>query len=299
MKNQYVGDIGDYGKYGLLRFLSAKGVKLGINWYLTNNDGSTDGKHTSYLEKASLRYYDPELFDALKQINSFPEKSVKMIENAGIIPDALFYSELLDTSSHEQKSREILRQLWFNNSTLLLKDAELIFADPDNGMTLTKGAIHKDSEKYILPEEIKSYYNSGHNVFFYCHKGRRKWEAWEQYKTAIKDYIRDARVFVLTHHKGTQRSYIFVIHPDDYQKYARILAQFERTPWRNDFFQEPVNGRTAGQEELASIEIPYSDGATLKLSYIVNGMVHIKSSKRPGETHIITPEMLADYLHIY
>ena len=43
MKNQYVGDIGDYGKYGLLRFLAGHGIKIGINWYLTKDDGSADG----------------------------------------------------------------------------------------------------------------------------------------------------------------------------------------------------------------------------------------------------------------
>ena len=37
MKNQYVGDIGDYGKYGLLRFLAEKGIRIGVNWYLTEN----------------------------------------------------------------------------------------------------------------------------------------------------------------------------------------------------------------------------------------------------------------------
>lgn len=39
MKNQYVGDIGDYGKYGLMRFLRDAGVSIGINWYLTPDDG--------------------------------------------------------------------------------------------------------------------------------------------------------------------------------------------------------------------------------------------------------------------
>ncbi len=38
MKNQYVADIGDYGKYGLLRFLARKGIKVGVNWYLTPDD---------------------------------------------------------------------------------------------------------------------------------------------------------------------------------------------------------------------------------------------------------------------
>lgn len=40
MKNQYLTDLGDYGKYGLLRFLTGKGVRIGVNWYLTPDDGS-------------------------------------------------------------------------------------------------------------------------------------------------------------------------------------------------------------------------------------------------------------------
>lgn len=42
MKNQYIGDIGDYGKYGMLRYLEKSGIKIGVNWYLTENDDSND-----------------------------------------------------------------------------------------------------------------------------------------------------------------------------------------------------------------------------------------------------------------
>ena len=91
MKNQYVGDIGDYGKYGLLRFLANRGVKIGVNWYLTENDNSRDGRFTEYLNKPSFRKYDPELFDTLASIAAKPEKSVKMIEKAGLIPGADYY----------------------------------------------------------------------------------------------------------------------------------------------------------------------------------------------------------------
>jgi hypothetical protein len=43
MKNQYFGDVGDYGKYGLLRFLAGNNIKIAVNWYLTPDDGSNDG----------------------------------------------------------------------------------------------------------------------------------------------------------------------------------------------------------------------------------------------------------------
>ena len=55
MKNSYVGDIGDFGKYGLLRHLcgvTGKGtdgdpLRLGVVWYLN------EGQGTDYLTDKS------------------------------------------------------------------------------------------------------------------------------------------------------------------------------------------------------------------------------------------------------
>lgn len=93
-----------------------------------------------------------------------------MIKQAGIIPDAEFFGEMLKSSSLKADAREWNRRLWFNNSTLMLGNAELIFADPDNGISYRKKARTKDSEKFILPEDVAEYYNSGRNVVYYCHK---------------------------------------------------------------------------------------------------------------------------------
>ena len=242
MKNQYVGDIGDYGKYGLLRFLASHGIKIGVNWFLTENDGSTDGKFTTYLKNPADRVYDPELFDALQNIADHPDKTIKMIEQAGIIPGAEFYGELLKGSSLEADAREWNRRLWFNNSTLMLGNAELIFADPDNGISYRKTARTKDSEKFILPEDVAEYYNSGRNVVYYCHKGRRKHEVWEQAKAEIRNHIRDAQILAVTFHRGTQRSYIFVLHPDCYMKYEKIITAFLDSEWGSMFTWENVAG---------------------------------------------------------
>ena len=78
MKNQYVGDIGDYGKYGLLRFLASNGIKIGVNWYLTEDDGSTDGKFVNYLTEGKGKDRDPELFEALRNITSCNEKTIRI-----------------------------------------------------------------------------------------------------------------------------------------------------------------------------------------------------------------------------
>lgn len=77
MQDNYVGDIGDYGKYGLLRNVTAAGLQLAVNWYRVvlppsneQDDGECiscskkpkqkDGKYTSYLEHPEkYRHYDP------------------------------------------------------------------------------------------------------------------------------------------------------------------------------------------------------------------------------------------------
>ena len=244
MKNQYIGDIGDYGKYGLLRFMANRGIKIGVNWYLTENDGSSDGRFTDYLNRPEEKIYDPELFDALREISTRSDKTVKMIEDAHLIPGAEFHSELLKSCTLEPDAREWNRRLWFNNSTLLLGDSELIFADPDNGISYKKTARTKDSEKFILPGDVSEYYNSGKNVVFYCHKGRRKQEAWEQAKTEIRNHIRDVQILAVTCHRGTQRSYIFVLHPDCVRRYEQILQAFLESVWGRMFTWEEISGNT-------------------------------------------------------
>ena len=65
MKNQYVGDVGDYGSI-MLRVFTDAGIKVGIQWYLTSDDGTTDGKFTSYLDDESMRWRCPEVFDEIE-----------------------------------------------------------------------------------------------------------------------------------------------------------------------------------------------------------------------------------------
>ncbi len=54
MQDRYAGDVGDYGKIGLLKCLQAHGFTIGVNWYrvleldVEKKDGSfkqDDGKY--------------------------------------------------------------------------------------------------------------------------------------------------------------------------------------------------------------------------------------------------------------
>ena len=238
MKDQYVRDIGDYGKYGLLRFLAKMGkIKIGVNWYRTKNDDppTNDGKMNAYLnDAASFSRFDEALFKELQKIdpeNRWETKSVIDIEAANLIPNAVYYHEILDTTSHPRNRREDIREQWHQDAIRALDDTELIFADPDNGILDDDKKPEKNAEKYVLPKELKAYYHSGKDLVYYCHRARRSVESWKKTVTTMQSHCIDSSIFVLTSHRGTQRSYIFVIHPESKEKYEKLLRTFIEKDW--------------------------------------------------------------------
>lgn len=96
MKNQYFGDIGDYGKYGLLRHLAGQGLSISVNWYLTPDDASNDGSIRGYLSKEEDRRYDPELFDVLREMCARKEQDVCLFAKRGMIPGAIYHDDIVE-----------------------------------------------------------------------------------------------------------------------------------------------------------------------------------------------------------
>lgn len=249
MKDQYVCDIGDYGKYSLLRAFLEAGVKVGINWYLTDKDGSSDGKFKDYLKKDKFRKYDPVVFDALKQEDECGNLTVNAIQNSNILPGASFYSDSLSFVG-TPKEREEKRSKWLHDSFTALKGAELIFLDPDNGLLVSDDPKAKNAEKYVLPQEIRSYWEKGFNVVYYCHRGRRKDKQWQDYMCAMYKTLPEVKILVITYHKGTQRSYVFLVHKMQFDAYKKIINKVLNA-WGGVFTDERV--------ENPEIIIPIAD----------------------------------------
>ena len=289
MKNQYVGDIGDFGKYSMLRAFINAGIKVGVNWYLTEDDGSNDGKFTDYLNKGVLRKYCPEVFDVLKFIAGNKDKSVFDIEKSGILPGTIFYSEILKPEG-TPNDRAQERSSWFQESIYELKDSELIFMDPDNGLLENDDAAKLGGEKYVLPSEVENYFLDGHNVVYYCHKGRRPYEQWEDYKSLLFTRIKDAKPAILTYHKGSQRSYIFLIHDKDFVKYRKVIDRI-LSEWYKVFSEEYTSmGNVAGESVGEAFEIEYA-GARYTIEKRADNKIQMKSSKEPNTTRIVTVDM--------
>ena len=231
MKNQYTGDVGDYGKYGLLRFLKDSGIEIGVNWYLTPDDGTTDGKFLEYLRDDRMRIYDPEVFDAMKRIAFQKGKSIALVEQEGFLEGVCFYNQIMDLTGLQWRERANARQAWHEGAMQALQNVSLVFADPDNGLSVRQKPTMKYAQKFILPSEIVDYYTRGQQVMYYHHRSRADAGKWMQEKRQILSFLPDARLLAVSFHRWSSRTYLFVVHEEQYAFYDQVLREFLRTAW--------------------------------------------------------------------
>jgi hypothetical protein len=168
LKNQYVGDVNDYLKYGVLRALQAtRQDPLYVCWMLTPNDAGPDGAKLAYLRNPNeYRPADPDLFDGLSKLIEQRERSVAAVEAAGLLPRASYFSELIPDGAGERT--DVIRRL-----ALARPDAALIFFDPDNGLEVKsypRGKVR--SSKYVFWDEIESIVDRASSLVAYQHHPR-------------------------------------------------------------------------------------------------------------------------------
>ena len=170
MKNQYFGDINDYKKYSLLRYLGGNGrIETVVCWALTEDDYGTDGRRVRYLEQPETwQKYDPIVFEHLREhVLHRRIRHTSVIERANVLRNCRFYSEVI------QDNKE-LRDQYFDRFLKFAGGADLVFFDPDNGLevkSVPRGK--KKSSKYIYLSEIEASYKLGHSLLVYQHFPRK------------------------------------------------------------------------------------------------------------------------------
>ncbi|WP_165076329.1 MULTISPECIES: hypothetical protein [unclassified Desulfovibrio] len=238
MQDRYVGDIGDYGKLGLLRAITKHRLTLAINWYKTIPGAhelkkQDDGKFTKYLKDSSYSLYDPELYDQL-QIIVNKHRNIETIENDELgIVHAEFYGVPVPKGE---------RKLWHTTALEKLGGKDIVFLDPDNGIeTQAMVAEKRTSQKHVKWAEIAGYYNQGQSILIYQHQPRikekdfiKKLQAKPEFKNA--DYIR-----IIKYSRYTSRFYILLLHKKHLRKVDSALSELEgrlhkfcdKIYWRN------------------------------------------------------------------
>ncbi len=220
MQDRYAGDIGDFGKFGMLRALASEGLSIGVNWYkfgtptreLAVNDGMK-------LIPAELASCDQVLADTLRAISINPSRSIKALEAAELVPGARYYSSTVPVEG---------RLEWHERALSTLGGIDLVFLDPDNGLLVKSvGKRSAKSPKYTFYEEVTDYVARGQSVVVYNHRSRKKRGV---YFNEIHDKLLAAvpqayRISAITFPKGSVRDYFAVSACPEHE--ARIAAAFK------------------------------------------------------------------------
>ena len=260
MQDQYVGDIGDFGKYGLLRHLTGMRedpkpihpLRLGVVWYLFPDGGNNDGKFTDYLcnpkpRDSKLRDCDTELYDKLHKIVIQEEdRRVVRVQGKGILPEnTAYYERLLSYEPGESlSSKELRREAWLEGALESTAKANVVFVDPDNGIAIAdKGEANqatgitkvdpssKRGPKYVFMDDLERFYKRGQSLVIYHHMGRQGTATEqinrlaERLKECLKlPYLPQA----LRYRRGTTRFYFIVPHERHRDELEKLVQEFKR-----------------------------------------------------------------------
>ena len=263
MQNRYVGDMGDFAKHGLLRFLSgvtdtetsADRLRLGLIWYMHHDEVHTatdktkvnyDGKHTSYLAYTpeNLRKFascDHVLWDKLGHLVGQDARCVHCVEASGILPcDTLFYSAMLHfVPKLPRAQKERIREHWLGCSLQATKGANLVCVDPDNGLSGDNQMYTEKGPKFVYMSDLRALWERGQSLVVYQHIGRTGGTAEEQTRAkanTLRDGIGpDATITPLRFRGGSPRVFYVISQPEHGDTIKARVGRFLNTPWSRLF----------------------------------------------------------------
>ena len=235
MQDRYAGDVGDFGKFALLRAIESQGLTVGINWYLAKTLPSEihdDGKYTIPTQYETL---DQGLSSALNKIFDLGEaRSVQALEKAHLLASNLFVNEAVPRETNQ-------REAWHQKALTKLADCDIVFLDPDNGLNVksVKRGSPK-SPKYVWLHEVSDYIASEKSVIFYNHRPRKKAEAYfAEYAARFAEcpVLRGKPIRVVTFPRRSIRDYFIISATQTHEEKIREAVQiFCNGPFRESKF---------------------------------------------------------------
>jgi len=223
MQDRYVGDVGDFGKYGLLRALTREDQHLGVVWYLTRPENNHDGLHLAYLCKPDeYRDCDEFLFDGLRQLVRSNRRAVSAVKEARLLPPQTVFCERLVCPERDPgrgpsaiATRKHNRTEWMSEALSVVQNCDIVFLDPDNGIGGHSFRPHGcNGHKHAGWEEVRQFSSDGaKTMVIYHHAGRHR-PASEQARLLIEGYSavvpNAGDMIAVGFHRGTLRIFLVV-----------------------------------------------------------------------------------------
>ena len=252
MQNRYVGDVGDFGKYGLLRHLCGTracpraSLRLAVVWCLyPDEEHNSDGKYVGYLSESVangsfFRSCDPELYEALRDIVASGRRRVGSIGEYGILPeDTKYYNRVLYyPKGTRRRCRELMHADWIHGALAESATADIVFVDPDNG--IFNGPLHwrGTAPKYTFVEDLQEFVRRGQSLVIYHHLSRRG-TAVQQIRRGVERLQLELGLeqppWAMWYHRGSARCYFIAAQDDHAPGLLNGLDRLLNSGWRSHF----------------------------------------------------------------
>lgn len=182
MQDRYVGDVGDFAKYALLRRLVGQSttlrIRLGVVWCLFPNEThNNDGRHISYLRKAEFKTLDDPLLAALEKIVVSGNRSLYALSSGPIFQDdTVFYNATAASSATLSRNDRLQHRAdWLGRALSITSECDLVFFDPDNGLEVSSvPKHHRNAGKYIYWDDLAPFWRREQTLLVYHHLNRTK-----------------------------------------------------------------------------------------------------------------------------
>jgi hypothetical protein len=252
VQDRYAGDLGDYLKFGLLRWLAPPGVptspRLGVVWYRTADEThNADGKYITYLDPGHrsagrFRDLDPDLYDRLSCAVA-TERSTARLAGAGLLgAGTCFFGDLLDFAGlpvTARAARQARRRSWLQRAMAATVGCDLIFADPDNGIRAAAHGVpaHRTKAvKYAYLDELAAFAGRGQSLVVYHHADRTA-AVEEQARRRLADIAREMPikpVAAVRASRGTTRLFLVAATASHARYLTDRLAALTVSPWATE-----------------------------------------------------------------
>ena len=170
MRDRFIGDMGDFYKYGLLRALAGvhpekdPELSLGIVWYRVPES------RIEYLKDPKKRFgeCDPPLFDELNRLVGSNQRTIAAIEKAPIWPRGTRFLDL--PAVNRKQSAE--SDPWLDEAVEKVGKCDLVFLDPDTG--LEKRSKDLVDVEHCSYKDVRRFWDQGASLVVYQHQAQRK-----------------------------------------------------------------------------------------------------------------------------
>ena len=267
MQDRYAGDVGDFGKFGLLRHLCGVTAqdkhgrleKPGVIWYKTipgtRENAQNHGKFIRFLDESDennrrFKACDGDLYEALRHVVE-PVRSIDALQRvlagqcpdfrAGVplLPGAAYWSKD-ENVRHGKKKSTCPRADWFQSAFEATAGCDLVFLDPDNGIECANlRPTQGKSRKYVFRCEVGKLISRGQSVVVYHHTGFKvpAEKQVRQHLRILADKIKPSdRPFGVLFHRGVCRAFLILPVQKHYaallERTNALVQKWGRDEWK-------------------------------------------------------------------